>query len=175
MLGTCSKQIGNTNFLICYFLFSWTLHMLCEPEQSRKAVWNFSLAGFEHAFLIRNRIVQTSFVRPLRHLGRGRGLWMTTNNSLWVINSHIYLELLVLKRSRRATWNCGFAEFEHAFLIGKSYVWNDFVWPPQLLGRAQRYQVAINSFLWVRTTHRNYLEVLGTSGNYCKSSEGDLQ
>ena len=107
MLGTCSKQIGNTNFLICYFLFSWTLHMLFEPEQSRKAVWNFSLAGFEHAFLIRNRIVQTSFVRPLRHLGRGRGLWMTTNNSFWVINSYILFSAQAKPQSHLKLWLCG--------------------------------------------------------------------
>ena len=39
---------------------------LFDPERSRKTA---SLAGFKHAFLIRNRFVQTNFVRPLRLLG----------------------------------------------------------------------------------------------------------
>ena len=50
--------------LMDFYIFYWELF---EPERSRKAV---SLAGFEHAFLIRNRFVQTNFVRPPRHLGK---------------------------------------------------------------------------------------------------------
>ena len=62
-LGTPISQ-----FFISYshglYIFYWELF---EPEKSRKAEKNFSLVGFEHAFLIRNHLVQTNFVQPLRH------------------------------------------------------------------------------------------------------------
>ena len=64
---------------------------LFEPERSRKTAWNLSLAGFKHAFLIRNRFVQTNFVWPLRHLGRSQRSRVATNNSLHVMLSHIYI------------------------------------------------------------------------------------
>ena len=148
---------------------------LFQPKRSCKTAWNLSLAGFKHAFLIRNCFVQTNFVRPLQHLGRSRRSWVATNNSLYVMQSHSILFRISAQarpQSHVKLWLCrAWTHLPNREQLCSRWLRVATTTPRLIL----KVSVAVNNFLWVRTTHLNYLEVLGTSGNYCKSSQGDSQ
>jgi hypothetical protein len=127
-------------------IWAWVKLQRCLKLQS---------CGVWHAFLIRNHFVQ-------RHLGWSWRSWVATNNFLQVMKSHIfYLELVGVQmrlQSHLKLWLC--RVWTCLPNIRNSYVQDDFVQPPQLLGQSQKFWVAVNNFLWVRMTHNNPLHSL---------------
>ena len=73
----------------------------------------------------------------------------------------LYLDQFKLKRGYTVTWKCSFAEFELTFLIRNCFVQITLGWPPWPLDQSWGPRVAINNFLWVGMTHKNYSEGLG--------------
>jgi len=74
--------------------------------------------------------------------------------------SILYLDQFKLKQGYTVTQKCSFVEFELTFLIGNHFVQITLRWPPWPLDQSWGPQVAVNNFLWVRTTHRNFTETL---------------
>ena len=77
--------------------------------------------------------------------------------------SAIYIYILFRNSLCKACHH--FAKFQHTFLIWKHFVWNVFgtcVRPPWSSAWDRGLWVAINTFLWVLLTHRNFTEDLGT-------------
>ena len=79
----------------------------------------------------------------------------------------IYLRIISTKLATE--WKlCGVSTY---FLNLEVLCSNTFTQPPWSLAQGWRFQVAKNTFLWVKLTYRNLLKYLGMLRKRCKSSE----
>ena len=95
---------------------------------------------------------------------------MSRNGTSAIYKSMYYLEIVMwsLPPSR------SFTEFQHTFLFQKRFVRNTFgtpVQPPQSLAWDRGLRVARNTFLWVLSTHKNFIKDWRSLGSLYRPSE----